>query len=116
MEYKEGDAVAESILSGAAMYLPKPSNPPGGTSRTDEEIWKQEVARYVHVRANINKGLKQAYTLMWGQSTERLRDKLQTSSNFLVVLAAEDVVTLDEMIWVKTHKTMDTRRKRPRWP
>jgi len=72
VEFDEGDVVAESILSGAPTYPPKPSDPPAGASRTDEEIWKREVARYVNARVDINKGLKQAYTLMWDQCTQRL--------------------------------------------
>ncbi len=40
VEYAEGDAVAESILSAALAYPPKPSDPPAGALRTDEEIWK----------------------------------------------------------------------------
>ncbi len=63
----------------------------------------------MNVRANIDKGLKQAYTLMWGQCTERLKDKLETASNFVIALAAKDVMALDDMIHVQAHKTMDTR-------
>ncbi len=48
--------------------------------------------------ANVNKGLKQAYTLMWGQCSERLRDKLETASQYVIILAAKDVIELDEMI------------------
>eukprot|EP00569_Conticribra_weissflogii_P002358 CAMPEP_0171338692 /NCGR_PEP_ID=MMETSP0878-20121228/7485_1 /TAXON_ID=67004 /ORGANISM="Thalassiosira weissflogii, Strain CCMP1336" /LENGTH=102 /DNA_ID=CAMNT_0011840499 /DNA_START=101 /DNA_END=407 /DNA_ORIENTATION=+ len=81
VEFDEGDVVAESILSGAPTYPPKPSDPPAGASRTDEEIWKREVARYVNARVDIDKGLKQAYTLMWDQCTQRLQDKLEMGSN-----------------------------------
>jgi len=112
VEYDEGDAVAESILSGAPIYPTKPSDPPAGASRTDQEIWKREVARYVNVRADVDKGLKPAYTLMWGQCTQRLCDKLETGSNFAIVSAAKDVIALDEMIWMRAHETMDTRRKK----
>ncbi len=112
VEYEEGDAVAESILNAGPMYPPKPSDPPAGASRTDEEIWKREVAWYVNARANIDKGLKQAYTLMWGQCTERLRDKLETGPTYVIVLAAKDVVALDDMIRIQAHETMDTRRKK----
>lgn len=112
VEYDEGDAVAESILGGAPIYPPKPSDPPDGASRTDEEIWKREVARYVNARADIDKGLKQAYTLMWGQCTERLRDKLETGSNYAVVAAAKDVFALDGLVRMQAHETMDTRRKK----
>ncbi len=62
--------------------------------------------------ANVDKGLKQAYTLMWGQCSERLRDKLETASRYVIVSAAKDVIELDKMIWVQAHKTMDTRRKK----
>ncbi len=75
LEYKEGGAVAESILDGALAYPPKPSNPPARVLRTNKE---KEVARYVNAKANVDKGLKQAYTLMWGQCTEMLQDKLET--------------------------------------
>ncbi len=98
VEYEEGNAVAKSILVGTPSYPPKPTDPPAGASRTDEEIWKREVARYVNGKANVDKGLKQAYTLMWGQCTEKLRDKLETSSRYVVVLAAKDVFALDELV------------------
>ncbi len=94
------------------MYPPKPSDPPAGASRTDEKIWKREVACYVNTWANIDKGLKQAYTLMWVQCTKQLRDKLETRSNFSIVAAAKDVVVLDKMIQVQAHETMDTKRKK----
>ncbi len=38
VECKEGDAVAESILGRVAAYPSKPTDPPAGASRTDEEI------------------------------------------------------------------------------
>mmetsp|Transcript_2572 Transcript_2572/g.5540 ORF Transcript_2572/g.5540 Transcript_2572/m.5540 type:complete len:120 (+) Transcript_2572:486-845(+) len=49
---------------------------------------------------------------MWGQCTQRLCDKLETGSNFAIVSAAKDVIALDEMIWMRAHETMDTRRKK----
>ncbi len=70
------------------------------------------MARYVNLVANIDKGLKQAYTLMWGQCSEKLRDKLETASRYVVVSGAKDVIGLDEMVQVQAHKMMDTRRKK----
>ncbi len=49
---------------------------------------------------------------MWGQCTQRLRDKLETGSNFTVILAAKDIMALDDMIWMQVHETLDTRRKK----
>ncbi len=49
---------------------------------------------------------------MWGQCTERLKDKLKTGSNFVIVSAAKDVVVLDDMIHVQVHEIMDTRQKK----
>ncbi len=43
---------------------------------------------------------------------EWLRDKLETGSNVVVVLAAKGVMTLDDMIWIQAHETMDTRQKK----
>lgn len=40
MKYEEGDAFAESILSGALAYLPKPFDPPDEVSRTAGDLWK----------------------------------------------------------------------------
>ncbi len=62
--------------------------------------------------ANINKGLKQAFTLMCGQFTEKLWDKLETNSKFTVISAAKNVIGLNEMIHIQAHETKDTRRKR----
>ena len=112
VEYAEGDAVAESILAGAAEYPPQPTDPPAGASRTEEEIWKRKVAPYVNAQADIDNGLKQAYTLMWGQCSQRLRDKLETSSRFAIVSAVKDIFALDGMIRVQAHETMDTRRQK----
>ncbi len=94
------------------VYPPKPSDPTPGASRMDKEMWKQEVAQYVNTKANIDKELKQAYTLMWGQCTVRLRDKLETGSNFIIVSVAKEVIALDDMICVQVHETMDIRRKK----
>jgi len=33
-------------------------------------------------------------------------------SNFVIVLAAKDLITLDDMIQVQAHNTMDKRRKK----
>ncbi len=70
------------------------------------------MARYVNLVVNVDKGLKQAYTLMWGQCSERLRDKLETSPRYVIVWAAKDIIELDEMIRVYAHETMDTRWKK----
>ncbi len=40
VNYKEGDAVAESILNQGPIYPNKLVNPPAGASQTDKEIWK----------------------------------------------------------------------------
>ncbi len=81
-------------------------------SKTDEEIWKREVARYDNSKANMDKGLKQVYLLMWGQCTERLHDKVEVGPRYAVISTAKDVFTMDDMIWVQAHKTMDTRCKK----
>ncbi len=49
---------------------------------------------------------------MWGQCSEKLKDKLETAPNHVVVLAAKDVIQLDEMIWLQAHEMMDTREKK----
>mmetsp|Transcript_17391 Transcript_17391/g.36470 ORF Transcript_17391/g.36470 Transcript_17391/m.36470 type:complete len:95 (+) Transcript_17391:421-705(+) len=56
--------------------------------------------------------MKQVYTLMWGQCSERLRDKLETNPRFTIVSATKDVIALNDMVCVHAHETMDTRRKR----
>ncbi len=38
VNYEEGDAVAESILSRGVVYRNKPVDPPAGALRTDKEI------------------------------------------------------------------------------
>ncbi len=98
VEYKEVDVVAKSILRQGAAYPPKPTNPLAGSSWMDEEFCKREVARYVNIRANVDKGLKQAYTLMWGQCSEKLWVKLETSPRFTIMLAVKDAFALDDMI------------------
>ena len=110
--FDEGDAVAQSIVSGTAEYPSKPTDPPAGASRTDEEIWKRRVAQYVNAQSDTDKGLKQAYTLMWGQCSQRLKDKLETNSRYAIVSASKDVIALDQMIRKQAHETMDSRRKK----
>ena len=112
VEFDQGGAVAESIISGAAQYPPEPTDPAVGATRTQEEIWKRRVASFVRAQEDIDRGLKQAYTLMWGQCTQRLRDKLETNTRYAVVSAAKDVFALDAMIQAQAHETMDSRRKK----
>ncbi len=42
----------------------------------------------------------------------KLRDKLETTPNFVVILTAKDVIQLDQMIQVQAHETIDTRQKK----
>mmetsp|Transcript_19934 Transcript_19934/g.41685 ORF Transcript_19934/g.41685 Transcript_19934/m.41685 type:complete len:155 (-) Transcript_19934:233-697(-) len=60
----------------------------------------------IHARANIDKGL------MLGQCIEQLQDKLEIGSNLTAMLAAKDMMALDDMIWTQTHEMMDIRRKK----
>ncbi len=38
---------------------------------------------------------------------EKLKDKLEMGPRYIIIFAAKDVFTLDDMIWVQAHKTMD---------
>ncbi len=78
LDYK-GDTVTESILGQGTACPLTLFDPPIGTSRTDKEIWKREVSWYVNAKANVDKGLKQVYMLMW---VEVFREVLWYSRNW----------------------------------
>jgi hypothetical protein len=62
--------------------IAEPYDPPAGASRTQERIWEKQVDEYVMRTNYISENIKTLYSLVWGQRTDILRQKIEALHDF----------------------------------
>ncbi len=110
--YQTWDSMEVLIRAEGVSYPTKSLASLTGASQTNREIWKRAIVRFVIAKGDVAKGLKQVYTLVFCQCSQHLRDKLETNNQYLVVLAAKDVIALDKLIYHQAHQTIYTMYKK----
>lgn len=83
--YKNGGNLRHAIARMVKPALKMPDEPPVNPSATQEAIWKRQIDKYVKQGMMIEENLKTAYALIWGQCTDSMRAKLESSDGFVEV-------------------------------
>ena len=85
--YENGTDVQQTIESGVRLVLDKPKKPSvdagtGKMDETDEYIWKKEIDYYIKRKSQLDSNLRKAYSLVWGQCSDVMREKIETLADY----------------------------------
>ena len=80
--YKYGSDARRSIEKLTTVTIERPADPPDNAGRTDIRIWEKEVDEFVRRKSNLFENLKTIYSLVWGQCTEYMRQKLEATDDY----------------------------------
>ena len=80
--YKYGGDIRLAVENLQVPNIAEPYDPPAGASRTQERIWEKQVDEYVMRTNYISENIKTLYSLVWGQRTDILRQKIEALHDF----------------------------------
>jgi hypothetical protein len=75
-----------------------PEDPPENATRTEIRIWEKSVDDYVKRRTILAENIKTAYSLMWGQCSNVMRQKVETCPEYSVVSQTGDAIGLLKLV------------------
>ena len=61
---------------------PEPEDPPEGATETKRRIWEKHVDEYVKRTTHMTENIKSIFSLVWGQCTDIMRQKVEALSDF----------------------------------
>ena len=99
--YKYGMDTRLSIQTMTVLTFPVPDDPPNGATRTELRIWEKTVDDYVVRKTLLQENLKTAYSLIWGQCSDIMRQKVEASPGYELISQTGDAIEL-----LKTIKTI----------
>jgi hypothetical protein len=68
--YKFGMDTRLSLENLKLATIPQPEDPPDNATKTETQIWEKSVGDFVKQRTTLNKNIKTAYPLIWGQCSD----------------------------------------------
>ena len=80
--YKYGGDIRLAVENLQMPNIAEPYDPPAGASRTQERIWEKQVDEYVKQTTYISENIKTLYSLVWGQCTDIMRQKIEALHDF----------------------------------
>jgi hypothetical protein len=80
--YKYGSDVRLAVEHLEMPVLDELSDPPADATKTKTRIWEKKVDEYVRRETNLHENLKTIYSLIWGQCTDIIRQKIEASDNY----------------------------------
>jgi hypothetical protein len=92
--YKYGGDARLAIENLEVPEIPEPSEPPPGSSRTRERIWEKQIDEWVRRDAYMLENIKTIYSLVWGQCSDIMRQKLEALDSFEATSTAGDGIAL----------------------
>ena len=80
--YKHGGDIRLAVLNLDPPPLLMPDDPPAGTNETQKLIWKKRIEQYIAHEDKLNENLKTLYSLVQGQSSDIMRQKVEASDKY----------------------------------
>ena len=81
-EYSYGSDLHISILDLEETTIPEPDDPDPGASETQKAIWRERVKKYVARTEFLEENIKSLYSLVLGQCTDIMRQKIEADPDF----------------------------------
>jgi hypothetical protein len=72
----------------------EPADPPSNSTRGQQRIWEKRIDDFVRRELVLTENVKTAYSLIWGQCTDVMRQKLEGQSDYDSVEEASDAIGL----------------------
>ena len=88
--FKYGGDIRLTVENLKKPTIDKPDDPPTGATNTDMKIWEKEIEDYVRRKNQLNENIKTLYSLVWGQCTDIMRQKVASFEGFAEISSALD--------------------------
>jgi hypothetical protein len=92
--YTYGGDIKIAVESLAMPTLKVPTDPAAEATKTEELIWKKKVEEYVHRETYFEENVKILFSLVWGQCTDIMRQKVEALDAFENLSAKNDEIEL----------------------
>jgi hypothetical protein len=96
--YKFGMDTRLSIENMQLTTIPRPDNPPEDADRTDIRIWEKSVDDYVKRKTKLSENNKTAYSLIWGQCSDVMRQRVESTPEFTTIAQNGEAIELLKII------------------
>jgi hypothetical protein len=96
--YKFGMDTRLSIENMKVFVIKQPEDPPEDATRTEIRIWEKSVDDYVKRKTILTENIKTAYSLIWGQYSDVMRQKVKTCTDFFMISQKGDAIGLLKLI------------------
>jgi hypothetical protein len=80
--FKSGMDTKLSIEKLQLVVIPMPSNPPLESTRINIRIWEKRIDDYVKRETSCKENIKTTYSLIWGQCSIVMRQKVESFESF----------------------------------
>jgi hypothetical protein len=98
--YKFGMDTCLLIKNMQLLGISQPNDSPEDATRTDIRIWEKNVNDYVKRKMILSENIKTAYSLIWGQCSDVMRQKVEAYPGYLSVSQNGDAIELLKIIKV----------------
>jgi hypothetical protein len=92
--YKYGGDMRQAILSLTVPVIQEPQEPDDEENRLQMRLWEKQVDEYVKKSTWLAEHIKSLYSLVWGQCSEAMRQKIESLEDFETISMASDGVAL----------------------
>ena len=96
--YKYGGDARLAVESLKKPEFEMPSDPIDGASKTMERIWEKTVDEFVKRSTHLEENMKTLYSLVWGQCTDIMRQKLDAHESFAEVSSMGDGIRILRLV------------------
>ena len=96
--YKYGGDTRLAIETLKKPELVEPTDPPEEASKTASKIWEKEIDAYVKKKDYIDENMMTLYSLIWGQCTDIMRQKVEAHESFAGVSSTGDGLGLLKLV------------------
>ena len=92
--YDRGGDVRLVVENLELVTFTEPSDPPANATKTQERIWEKTVDQFVKKTDTLAENMKTLYSLVWGQCTDIMRQRVEALDNFDAMSSAGDSLAL----------------------
>jgi hypothetical protein len=98
LNYKYGMDTRLAIENLQYVAAKMPEDPKENATKTALQIWEKRIDDHVKRETTTVQNLKIAYSLIWGQCFDLMRQRLESASNFQVISSSGDAIELLKLI------------------
>jgi Reverse transcriptase (RNA-dependent DNA polymerase) len=93
-EYTNGGDMRTVIEDLEMPVIPQPDDPPAGASKSEQFIWQERCKEWLKQENILKQNIKLLYSLVWGQCTDTMKQKIEALSNYDDIKSSVDGLKL----------------------